>query len=303
MVSVLSRSQFRSSDSFASKVLLVTWLPIGMSLASFGALSSYNFWFFPAVVPFPTCSGSIRPSSGSSLVSFHGCRLRSLLCFCLYGCFVSALRFLYSVRDSLFLRWTLFVCAITSSVSGCFRVLLLRSVTRSDLRFSLSDGVARWDESLVSLCPLSSTPVISSGFVGCSLVFIFVSVSGVFSLPFNISAWFPSALYWWVSFAPSFMRFSFRSPCWIVGGFCLACSLPFFHVPPWGLWGFFPSFRGSSFGYISPRPCVSPHLIPSGFILSVLVAALFLCALLLLPCVSSPYCLFRPWAFPSLSGS
>ena len=40
VVSILCRSHLRSSDSFASKVLLVTWLPFGMSLASFGALSS-----------------------------------------------------------------------------------------------------------------------------------------------------------------------------------------------------------------------------------------------------------------------
>ena len=47
VVSILCRSPFRSSDSFASKVLLVTWSPFGMSLASFGALSSSGFWFFP----------------------------------------------------------------------------------------------------------------------------------------------------------------------------------------------------------------------------------------------------------------
>ena len=52
VVSFLCKSQFHSSDSFASKVLLATWSPFGMNLASFGALSSYSFYFFPAAVPF-----------------------------------------------------------------------------------------------------------------------------------------------------------------------------------------------------------------------------------------------------------
>ena len=39
VVSILYRSPFRSSDSFASKVPLATWSPFGMSLASFGALA------------------------------------------------------------------------------------------------------------------------------------------------------------------------------------------------------------------------------------------------------------------------
>ena len=111
-------SPFCSSDSFTSKVPLATWLPFGMSLAYFGALSSSGFWFFPDAVPFPTRSSSIRPSSVSSLVSFRGCRLRSLRCLSIYGCFVSALRLLYSVRGSLFLSWPFFVCATPSSVSG-----------------------------------------------------------------------------------------------------------------------------------------------------------------------------------------
>ena len=113
---------------------------------------SLCFWFFPTVVPFPSSSSSIRPSSGSSLVSFRSYSLRSLLSLAL-RCFLFALRLIYSVHGSLFLHWPFFVCAITSYVSGCFRVLLLWCGTRSDLRFSLSDEVARWAESLVSLCP------------------------------------------------------------------------------------------------------------------------------------------------------
>ena len=111
--------------------------------------------------------------------------------FCV--CFSSPVA--YSVRGSLFVRFPFFVSAITSSVSGCLRVLLHRSVTRSDLRFSLSDGVAHSDESLMFLfAPLSSAPWFHQAFVKCSLVFIPVAISGVFSLPFRISAWFPSAL-------------------------------------------------------------------------------------------------------------
>ena len=54
VVSILYRSPFRSSDSFASKVLLATGSPFEMSLASFGTLSTSNFRFFPDAVPFST---------------------------------------------------------------------------------------------------------------------------------------------------------------------------------------------------------------------------------------------------------
>ena len=102
-------SPFCSSDSFASKVPLVMWSPFGMSLAYFGALLSSGVWFFPVVVPFPTRSRGIRPSSVSSLASFSGCGPRSLWCVSIYGCFVSALRLLSSVRRSLFLSWPFFI--------------------------------------------------------------------------------------------------------------------------------------------------------------------------------------------------
>ena len=155
----LYRSPFRSSDSFASTVPFATWSPCGMSLASFGALSSSGFWFFPEAVPFPTRAGCIRPSSGSFLGIFP--QLQTSVS----DVYLPALHLLYSVRGFLFLSWTFFVGATSSSVSGCLRVLLLRYVTRSDLRFSLSDGVARWDESLMFLfAPSSSTPVVSSSF-------------------------------------------------------------------------------------------------------------------------------------------
>ena len=99
---------------------------------------------------------------------------------------------------------------LPSSVSGCLRVLLLRSVTCSDLRFSLSDGVARWDESLMFLfAPSSSTPVISSGF--CRNVPWFSSLflyPGFSLFSSRISVWFPSALsVGECRSRPSFLRF------------------------------------------------------------------------------------------------
>ena len=80
-------------------------------------------------------------------------------------------------------------------------------------------------------------------FVGCSLVFILVSVSGVFSLPFRISAWFPSALLVGVVVS-IFSAFSFRSvvlDCW---WFVLPVL---YHSSMFRLWGFRPSFWGSPF--------------------------------------------------------
>ena len=94
---------------------------------------------------------------------------------------LSALRLLYSVRGSLLLSWIFFVCATPSSVSGCLRVLLLWSVTRSDLRFplvmELHVGTSPLCFSLL-LCLLLR--LCRQLFVGCSLVFILVSVSEVF---------------------------------------------------------------------------------------------------------------------------
>ena len=149
-------------------------------------------------------------------------------------CFVSARRLLFSVPGSLFLRWTFFVCTITSSVSRCFRVLLLQSVTRSDLRFYLSDGVARWDESLLFLfAPSCSTPVVRQTLV-CSFMFLLLGfVSRFFSLPSSFCPDSFRPFYLWVSFPSSFLCFffSFDLPVLFVA-FCLYCPLPFFPVPP-----------------------------------------------------------------------
>ena len=132
------------------------------------------------------------------------------------------------------------------------RVLLLRSVTHSDLKFSISDGVARWDESLLfPFAPLSSTPVVSSGF--CRMF------PGFYSC-FCIRGFLSSLSY--------FCVVSFRS----VGGcrclhlfcvflsfscagllvVCLACPLPFFHVPSLGFSSFVLGFSVPGISLIVP---------------------------------------------------
>ena len=211
-------------------------------------------------------------------------------------CFLFALRLIYSVCGSLFLHWTFFVCAITSSVSGCFRVLLLQSRTRSDLRFSLSDEIARWDESLLFLfAPSSSTPVVSSGFGRMFHFFLLVSVSGIFSLPSSFCLDSFRSLHLWVSFPSYFLCFSFSSAF-------LTCSLPFpfFRFLHGVLCGFLPWLGVFPFRISLPSFLCLSMLGPFGFRSSYLGSGVFLWALLHLPCASSPYCLFWPWAFPSL---
>ena len=116
------------------------------------------------------------------------------------------------------------------------RVLLLRSMTRSGLRFPLVTGSPVGTSHLCfSLLLRLLLRLFCQAFVGCSRVFILVSVSGVFSLILRLSAWIRSALCWGLSFTPSFLRFPFVWPSWIVSCFCLACPLPFFRIPPWGL--------------------------------------------------------------------
>ena len=132
--------------------------------------------FFPEAVPFPTRSSSICPSSVSSLISFRGCRLRSLRCLSIYGCFVSAFSLLYSVRRSLFLSWSFFIC--TTSVS---RVISLRLFAW--IRSALSIGGCR---SLRLFCVLPFSfrsalldcllllPLLSFAILQCSSVGFFV---------------------------------------------------------------------------------------------------------------------------------
>ena len=96
---------------------------------------------------------------------------------------MSAFRLLYSFWGSLFFRWSFFLYAASSAVSGCFGVF--QSVTRSDLRFPFTTGSPVGASPFSFLFAPSALPrVASSGiFVIFSLVFILLSVSGFRSLP------------------------------------------------------------------------------------------------------------------------
>ena len=123
--------------------------------------------------------------------------------------------------------------------------------------------------------PLSVLLRLFVGLWSAVLFFFFLgSVSGIFSLPssFCLDSFRP--LYWWVSFPSSFLCFS---PC----SAFLYCLLPFAspvlchsslflhevlcRFLPW--FGFIPS------GSLFPRPFVSPHLVPLGFVLPLLLPA------------------------------
>ena len=102
---------------------------------------------------------------------------------------------------------------------------------------------------------------------------------------------------------PSLHLFCVFLPLDRLGLFCcfsLACPLTFYRIPPWSLLRVPSFFRGFSFLCLSlPHPCVSPMHGPFGFHSYGLGCGPFRCVLLF-SCASSPYCLFRPWALPSL---
>ena len=203
-----------------------------------------------------------------------------LCCVFISTLFSVALCHIYSVRGSFFLHWPFFVYAVASSVSGCFKVLLLRSVTRSDLRVSLSDEVARWDKSLLFLfAPSSSTPVVLLGFSRmfpvfprCLCIRNFLS-----SFPFLPGFVLSSLLVGVVPFLFSAFFFSFDLPYLFVAftfpvlSCSSASSIGYFVVSFLGL-GFLPS------GYLFPRPSVSQRLVSSGVVLPFLVLDFFLWA-------------------------
>ena len=211
---------------------------------------------------------------------------------------MSALRLLYSVHGSLFLRWTFFICTISSSVSSCFRVLLLRSVTRSDLRFYLSDGVARWDESLLFLfAPSCSTLVVSSAFGQLFHVFLpSLCIRNLLPSFLFLPGFVPSSLL--VGVVPFICSaFSFRLAF-------LTCMLPllllsfaFLPFPPWGALSFPSLVRGFSLPGISSFVLLSLHTwsLRVSFFLSWFRPFPLVCSSSPLCVLSS--CLFRPWAF------
>ena len=132
-------------------------------------------------------------------------------------------------------------------------------------------------------------------FVGCSLVFILVSVSGVFSLILRLSAWICSALCSGCRSLHLYCVFLlFSHPILLV-----AFVLPVLCYSSVFLRGVFEvSFLSWGFPFLvsfSSSLCLSTHG-PFGFRSYGLSCGPFRCALLLLPYASSPYCLFRPWA-------
>ena len=152
-----------------------------------------DFWFFLATIPIPTSLSSFRPS-GSSLVSFRSYSLRSILSFWLY--IVLCLLFVSSFQFMILSSFVGHSLSVPSPpVSRCFRVRLLQSVTRSDLWFYLSDGVARWDESLL-FAPSCSTPVVRQTLVCRFMFFLLGSVSRIFSLPSSFCMYSFRFLYW-----------------------------------------------------------------------------------------------------------
>ena len=90
--------------------------------------------------------------------------------------------------------------------------------------------------SYVSLCPFVFYYwLFCQAFVGCSLVFILISVSGIFSLPssFCLASFLP--LYWWLSFTSYFLHFF--SFCLAFPDYLLPLPLLSFAILQFTRWG------------------------------------------------------------------
>ena len=165
---------------------------------------------------------------------------------------------------ALFLEWAFFVSVSPSYVSVCSRTLLLRSMTRSDLRFPLASGSPVGRIIYASVCPFAfCSRYFCLAFVGCCLVFILVSVSGVFSLLLRPPPWLRTALCWGV-IRCIFSAFSSRSA---VLSYFVAFVLPVLCCSPGFLRGVFwrvpSSVWGFSLSCLSlPHPCDSPMHCP-----------------------------------------
>ena len=241
------------------------WLPLVLCPVRFLVLSCGG--------SFPPHSSSFRPSSGSSLVSFCSSRLRSLL-----SCWLLVVLWIPFVSSFQFMVLSSFIghssLVPSSSVSCCFRVLLLRSVTRFPLWFYLGEGVARWAESLLFFfVPSCSTPVVHQALVCCFLFFLLGSMSGILSLPSSFCLGSFGLLYWWVSFPSSFCVYLPVQPSCLVCWFCIYCPLPFFPFLHEVFVGFLPWFGVYPFRVSLPLSFVSPHLVPLGFVLPLLIPA------------------------------
>ena len=95
--------------------------------------------------------------------------------------------------------------------------------------------------------------------VCCSLFFLLVSVSGIFSLPssFCLDSFRP--LYWWVSFPSYFLRFSFSLAFLTCLLLFRLLSFPILRFPPWGALRFPSLVRGLSLPGISSLVLMSLH--------------------------------------------
>ena len=201
---------------------------------------------------------------------------------------MSALRILSSVHGSLFLRWTFFICTIASSLSHCFRALRLRAVTRSDLRFYLSNEVAHWDEFLFFLFALRVLRRLFVRLWPAVSCFCSLALSPGYSPFLNLFAWLRSILFiGGCRSLPLFCVFSSFSAflfCLLPFASTVLCrSSLFLHEV---LWHFLPWFGFLPSGSLFPRPFVSPHLVPSCFVLPLLISA-FSFGLFFVSCASS----------------
>ena len=151
-------------------------------------------------------------------------------------------------------------------------------MTRYDLWFYLSDGVAHWAESLLFLfTPSCSSPVVRQTLV-CCFMFSFLALYPGSSPFLPLFAWVCSVLcIGGCHFLPlSVFFFSFGLPVLFVA-FCRYCPLPFFPFLHEVLGRFLPWFGVSPFRVSLPSSFVSPHLVHLGFVLPLLIPAFSFC--------------------------
>ena len=207
---------------------------------------------------------------------------------------------LFSSWFSLSLHWPFFLTPIASSVSPCFRFLLLQSVACSDLYFSLVAG------SPVGFCLFSFSlrlHVLLWLFVclwyAVSSFFFFALCPG--SSPFlPLFKWVPSVISVGGGRSLPLFCFPYRSTFLSFEVFRPCCPLPFFPLPPWGA-SWFPSLVPDFHlpGVSSLVRCLFP-LGSFGFRASSFVSGLFRWALLWLSCLSSRLVCFAVGLFLSL---
>ena len=149
-------------------------------------------------------------------------------------------------------------------------------MTRSDLRFPLATGSpVGTSHFCFSLLLHLLLRLFCQDFVGCSLVFLLVAVSGVFSLLLRLPPWFCTSLCWGGVLRSIFSVFSFRST---VLDYFVTLLLPVLCLSYVFLRGV---FAGSfillgilPFVYLFLLPVFLPRIVPLGFVLPALFTAL-----------------------------